>query len=119
MIGKKRKLSPAGARLKGANFERELVKRFKIVFPDYNVRRGFQSRSGTEAPDVETPVFWVEAKRGKKPSVRNALAQATSDAPKGRIPLVVVKDDRKRAHVTLDLDDFLEIIGPWWANQNK
>lgn len=100
---------------KGARWERALAKRFHEVMPGANVRRGLcQVRCSSEMADVETPVFWVEAKVGKKPNPRAALAQAQSAAPKGRVPIAVVKDDRKEPFVTLSLDDFLDFVGEWW-----
>ena len=103
----------ARSRRKGANFERELVHLFRDALPGAEVRRGLQCR-GEEVPDVDCPVFWVEAKRGKKPNVRGALRQACAAAPKGRIPLAIIRDDREDAFVSLNLDDFLEIVGEWW-----
>jgi hypothetical protein len=86
--------------------------------PGAEVRRGFQYRGGEEAPDVECPIWWIECKHGKRPSIRNALDQARGDCPKGRMPIAVVKDDRVPPTVTLDLDDFLEVIAEWWARRN-
>jgi len=87
--------------------------------PGAEVRRGLQSRSGDEVPDVDCPVFWVEAKRGRKPNVRGALKQAIDAAPKGRIPIAVVRDDRAAPFVVLLLDDFLELIEQWWSARRK
>jgi len=87
--------------------------------PGAEVRRGLQSRSGDEVPDVDCPVFWVEAKRGRKPNVRGALKQAIDAAPKGRIPIAVVRDDRAAPFVVLLLDDFLELIEQWWCARRK
>lgn len=109
----------AMSRRKGHRFERELVHQFREAMPGAEVRRGFQSRSGEEAPDVECPVFWIEAKRGKKPNVRAALKQANNATPKGRIPVAVIRDDREEAFVALSLDDFLDFVGEWWNGMNR
>ena len=53
-------MSGARSRRKGASYERELVHRFREAMPGADVKRGFQTRSGQEAADVECPVFWVE-----------------------------------------------------------
>lgn len=111
-------MSGARSRRKGAGFERELVQRFREVMPDAIVRRGLQYRTGEEAPDVDCPVFWPEAKRGKQPNVRAALRQATEAAPPGRIPIAIIRDDRAAAFVALGLDDFLELVSEWWARRN-
>ena len=111
-------MSGASSRRKGSRYERQLVHRFRGAMPGAEVHRGFQYRGGEEAPDVDCPIFWIESKHGKRPSIRNALAQSTDDCPKGRIPIAVVKDDRKPAMVTMGLDDFLEVIAEWWARRN-
>ena len=107
------------SRRKGAAWERELVHIFREAMPGADVRRGLQCRGGEEVPDVDCPVFWPEAKRGKKPNVRAALRQATDAAPKGRIPLAVIRDDRAEAFVALPLDDFLELVREWWAGRQQ
>jgi hypothetical protein len=111
-------VSGARSRRKGASYERDLVHRFREAMPGAEVRRGLQSRSGGEVADVEVPVFWVEAKRGKQPNIRAALRQAQAAAPKGRIPIAVVRDDRAEATVTLTLDDFLEFVREWWEGRS-
>ncbi len=96
-----------------------MVHRFRGAMPGAEVHRGFQARGGHEAPDVEAPIWWIETKHGKRPSIRNALRQAEGDCPKGRIPIAVVKDDREPPTVTLSLDDFLEIVSQWWTTQQR
>lgn len=112
-------VSGAYSRRKGANYERELVHRFREVMPNAEIRRGLQSRSGEEMPDVECPVFWIEAKRGRKPNIRTALRQAEGDAPKGRIPIAVVRDDYQPALVALPLEDFLALVREWWIGRER
>lgn len=105
------------SRRKGATYERELVKRFREAMPGAPIRRGLQYRDGAEAADVECPVFWVEAKRGKRPNIRKALEQAREACSKGKIPIAVVRDDRAEATATLLLEDFLEFVNEWWASR--
>ena len=112
-------MSGARSHRKGASYERELVHRFREAMPGADVKRGFQTRSGQEAADVECPVFWVESKRGKKPNMRGALAQAIEAAPEGRVPIAVVRDDRAEATVTLLLDDFLDLVREWWELRTR
>ena len=111
-------MSGVRSRRKGADYERALVHRFREVMPGAEIRRGLQSRSGEEVADVEVPVFWPELKRGKQPNIRAALRQAQAAAPKGRIPIAVVRDDRAEATVTLTLDDFLEFVREWWEGRS-
>lgn len=107
------------SRRKGARFEREMVHRFRDAMPDADVTRGLQSRSGEEVADIDCPVFWPELKRGKKPNIRGALNQAIAGAPKGRIPIAIVRDDRAAPLVTMLADDFLEIIAEWWKGTRR
>ncbi|ACY13270.1 hypothetical protein [Haliangium ochraceum] len=109
----------AMSRRKGADYERALVRRFREVMPGADVRRGLQSRSGSEVADVECPVFWIESKRGRKPNVRGALKQAQAAAPKGRIPVAVIRDDRAEAFAALPLEDFLELVREWWEGRQR
>jgi hypothetical protein len=95
------------SRRKGHDFEREMVCRFRAAVPQADVRRGLQFRDGAEAPDVDCPPWHVECKRGKQPNVRAALEQARRDAKPGRIPVAVIKDDRRPAMVVMGLEDFL------------
>jgi hypothetical protein len=112
-------VSGAHSRRKGIRFEQEMVHRFREVMPDAPVRRGLQSRTGKEVPDVDCPVFWPELKRGKQPNVRAALRQATNAAPPGRIPLAVIRDDYAEPFVALSLDDFLDLVAEWWRRRES
>ncbi len=108
-----------GSKRKGADWERELVLRFREVMPGGDVRRGLQSRGGQEVPDVDAAPFWIEAKRGRKPNIRGALKQVTSDAAPGRIPLTVIRDDRAAPIVALTLEDFLDLVSEWWTGRRQ
>lgn len=112
-------MSGRRSRRKGHDFEREIVHRFREVFGEDNVRRGLQSRSGEEVPDVEVPCFWIECKREKRTNPKAALKQAMGDAPKGRIPIAICKDDRQETTVTLLLEDFLDLVREWWRESRK
>jgi hypothetical protein len=107
------------SRRKGAAWERELVHRFREAMPGAEVRRGLQCRSGEEVPDVDCPVLWPEAKRGRQPNVRAALRQAEASAPEGRIPIAVIRDDRAEPFVALSLEDFLELLREWWEGRAR
>jgi hypothetical protein len=102
-------------RRKGHDFERKIASQLRAVMPGCEIKRGLQSRGG-EVPDVDCPVFWVECKHGKKMSVRAALEQAERDS-KGthKVPLAVVKDDRKPAMAVMRFDELLAFIEQWWG----
>lgn len=109
-------MSGSRSRTKGHNFERWLVHKVRAVMPGAEVKRGLQSRGGGgEVPDVDCPIWHVEAKVGKKPNIRAAYRQAERDAAKGKIPVAIVKDDRCQPLVVLSLEDWLEQVEEVWA----
>jgi hypothetical protein len=111
-------LSGAGARRKGHDYEREVARIFAEVFGPERVRRGLQYRDGADAPDVVTPVFWVECKRGKRTEPKAALKQALeASLGKGLWPIAVCKDDKAPPIVTMHLEDFLELVREWWRTK--
>ncbi|MBN1632136.1 MAG: hypothetical protein JW990_20455 [Thermoleophilia bacterium] len=112
-------MSGARSRRKGAQFERDMVHCFREAMPGAEIRRGLQYRCGEEVADVDCPVFWPELKRGKKPNVRAALRQALAAAPKGRVPVAVIRDDRQEPFVALLLEDFLDFVAEWWLGRNR
>jgi hypothetical protein len=107
------------SRRKGAANERRLSKMISEAMPGADVRRGlqYQNRFGSEkVPDVECPVFWVEAKVGKKPNPRSAMKQARADATKGKIPIAIIRDDGAPSDefVCIGLTDFLDFVREWY-----
>ena len=105
------------SRRKGQVFERELVHLFREAMPGTDIKRGLQCR-GEETADVDCPVFWIEAKHHHRVNIQAAMDQARAAAPKGKIPVAVCKDDRRPAVVTMDLEDFLELVREWWAKRD-
>lgn len=96
-------------RRKGRRVERELAEQLRRVFPD--AKRGFQSRSGRDQCDIEGTPYWIEAKGGKCPNPRAAMRQAI-EATDGRVPVVIVKDDRCEPFVVMRLQDWLDDMWP-------
>ncbi len=92
------------------------------MFDDYmegsNSRRGLsQCRGGgAEEADVVNPLFHIECKRQKQPNIAAAFAQSNEDCPKGKTPIAVTKKDRGPTLVTMTIEDFLQIVGSWWAD---
>lgn len=94
------------SRMKGKRGERQIAELLRPVF-GADVRRGWQSRSGKDACDIEGTPYFIEVKVGKCPNPRAALKQAI-EATDGRTPLVIVKDDRCEPFVVMRLSDWLE-----------
>jgi hypothetical protein len=95
------------SRDKGKRGEYEARDFLKRWFPDA-CRGANQSRSGSDAADVENTPFWVEAKLGAKPNVRGALAQA-QEATDGRPVLVYIRDDKQQPFFVVD-DDCMDYL---------
>lgn len=102
------------SRTKGKRWELDVVHRFRAEMPGLEIRRGAQSRGGSEAPDVDVPGLWVECKHGQKVNHRAALAQAIRDAAGSRMPVAICKDDRSEPIVILRLNDFLALWRASW-----
>ena len=112
------------SRTKGHNWEREVAKILREIWPD--AQRQLQYRSGSDAGDVMAGPLWVECKRGKKTNIKAALRQAQEagsasgklstivDCGDGALsvsgPLCLVaavcKDDREDPTITMRLSDF-------------
>jgi hypothetical protein len=106
-------------REKGKRWERDVATLFREAMPGAEIKRGWQTRSGSDAADVECPLYWLECKVGKMPNPRAALKQATEAAPKGRVPVAIVKDDRQEPFVCLSLDNFMDMVREHWAAMNR
>ncbi len=107
-----------GARIKGSSFEREIAN-FLTEHTGIQFKRGLgQARSGgAEVADVTTDVklrkpVHFELKRQIKCNIKGALEQALRDAPT-KIPIIITKDDRQDALVTMRLNDWIEMFKEW------
>lgn len=103
----------ASQRLKGHNWEREVAKMLRPIFPE--ARRGLgQARDGSDVPDVDKTPFWCECKNGKRPNIGAAMEQALEASLKAgdtRPALVVTKRDHCAPMATMPLSDFLDLLG--------
>lgn len=99
-------------REKGKRGERATVNEVKDAFPWLGeaIKRGWQARAGDDAPDVDgVPGIWIECKAGAKPNPRAALQQAIA-ACKTRVPVVVIRDDRKEPFAVMRWPDLLRLL---------
>lgn len=102
------------SRRKGHDFERWVAAELRRVMSGAVVRRGLQSRDGSEAADVENPWFHVECKRGRAPVIGAAMAQAKRDSSQGLSPVAITKADRRPPLVTMHLEDWLTLVRAAW-----
>jgi len=102
----------AGARRKGAQFERDLANLIKEK-TGLDARRGLaQTRGGgAEVSDVEIDHIHIEAKRHKRCNIKAALRQAIHDSSaNGKIPVAITKDDREEILCTMRFNDWVEFF---------
>jgi len=106
---------------KGKQYESELLKLFKSH--NFKVYQGLQGkRGGKKNADISILDkygdiwFHVEAKKGKQPNAKKALAQANRDKSPGSMPVAICCEDAKEPFgsreetVTMKLGDWLELI---------
>jgi len=112
-------MSGLHSRNKGKRFERFVAKMMKTIYGDV-VRRGWQSRSGQDEPDVICPDWWIECKHyAKRVDLYAAIKQSCHDFDRSpdkklarqKIPIVVHKVDDKPELVTMMMSDFIEVAG--------
>ena len=104
------------ANKKGKRFERDVAKMLNKKF-DSNVRRtpmsGGMSIKGDIIdmnPDSILFDYHFECKNQEKLNIWKALAQARSDKPLGKIPLVVYTKNHEKDYVSLEFEDFMNIL---------
>jgi len=113
-------LSGRASRRKGHDYERQLARLLRDVFPQEGVKRGFQTRfGGKEEADVVVPHFHLEAKRQKQPNIRAALRQAVADSQGGKVPIAITKGDRDPDIVSMRLEDWMALVAEWWSLRRK
>tara|TARA_B100000029_G_scaffold511787_1_gene606734 strand:- start:1672 stop:2025 length:354 start_codon:yes stop_codon:yes gene_type:complete len=111
----------AGARRKGANFERSLAN-YLAEKTELSAKRGLaQTRGGgAEVSDVEIEYIHIEAKNHKRCNIKAALEQAINDSEaNGKIPVAITKDLRKPILCTMLLDDWIKLFNSYVAMDTK
>ena len=106
------------SRIKARLWHKQVAKLLRDTMPALD---GPSSRTCADddlegASDLEVPVFWVASRSGQLPGVRRALRDAQLNAPAGRLPLAVIKDEgHSQPFVAMPFDSFLLLVSGWWA----
>ncbi len=98
------------SRQKGAAAEREVAQLFRSY--GFKARRGQQFSGANGDPDVVVhpfPELHVEVKRRKRVSLDEAIATAKENDP-ARTPIIWHRDNHEPWKVTMNGDDFLEML---------
>lgn len=107
-------MSGRAAREKGKRGERIVAQILRAALPEIapEIRRGWQSRLGSDDSDVKgLPGFWVEVKHQKAVNLRAAYRQARTESAGRAYPLVVAQFDHDRERLAvLSFEDFLRIL---------
>jgi hypothetical protein len=100
-------MKPGGSRRKGHDFERWVVRKFKPIFGEKNVRRGQQSHGAFE-PDVVVlgTQLWHECQHSKRATPLKKLEQAERDKPPHMVAVAITKENYQTPKVTLRLKDW-------------
>ena len=110
-------------RLKGANYEREVVKILKELGWSGAARNLDQTRDG--GGDIVFPRYLFECKRYAQISVYRWLEQAEDAAEAlggDKMPIVVARADNKTSIAILNFIDFITILNAaeqWWEMYGK
>jgi len=113
------------SRNKGSSFERTIAKVFEKVLGIELVRTpqsgGFaKNKTSAEkfrgdivpADSTKDLVLHIECKNAKTWSLPKWIAQAESDCPNGKIPVVIFhKHNTSKDYIALNLQDFLSLVG--------
>jgi hypothetical protein len=100
------------SRNKGKTYEQAVARGYRELYGE-RVKRGWQAREGSDAPDVEGVPYWVECKHHKKVSIRAAYEQAAEAAAAAgsKLPVVVhTKDNGAVPLVTLTEEAWLFVL---------
>lgn len=99
------------SRDKGKRGEREVAILLREAFPWLDPHRGMQSRSGSDAADVEGTPWFCEVKRVKaRADIKGAMAQAI-EATDGRPPVVFSRVNGGEWLVTMRAEDWIKQAG--------
>lgn len=100
-------MSGKTSRTKGHSYEREIVKRFKKLFPNARRHLEYQSSEATGDDIAGTGPLRIQCKRGKRYSSIGKIKEIQGDHG---IHCLVTKGDREKDIICLYLDDFIAIL---------
>jgi len=102
-------------RRKGRRWEQDVAAVFRALFGQ-QVKRGWQTREGHDAPDVDGTPFHIEAKHHRTVNIAAAIKQALADRKANgdtRWVLAVTKSDRQVPLATMPFDEFMQLVREW------
>lgn len=103
-----KKLSGKAVRQKGLNFERDLAKSLRHIFPDVERQLEFQSSQAKGVDLRGTEPYLIQCKRSRKYASITKIEEVVPQ--KGKIPVLVSKGDNLKAVAVLYLEDFILML---------
>ena len=104
------------ANQKGKRFERDVAKMINKKF-ETNVRRtpmsgGMEIKGDIICIDDNSIIseFSIECKNQEKLNIWKALDQSRTDAPRGKLPIVVFTKNHELDYCALEFEDFMNIV---------
>lgn len=98
------------SRRRGHNFEREVANLLKVVFPDARRHLEYQGAEANGIDIVNTGLYKIQCKRGKKYASFTAIKEVEADEMFGDIPVLVTQGDKERILVALPFEEFLRLV---------
>lgn len=105
-----RKISHAGARKKGHDFERWTANEFKKVFPDAARQMEYQIEDAKGIDVKNTGDYLVQCKRGRKYGSIAKIHEVQVCPMQGGVPVLVTRGDETEAMAVLPFKEFLRLL---------
>lgn len=99
------------ARQRGVSFEREIAMGLRPVFPKARRHLEYQSAEANGVDLVETGLYRIQCKRGKKYASLSAIQEVQADeVVRGEIPVLVTQGDRQRILAVIPFEEFVRLL---------
>lgn len=98
------------ARRKGHQFEREIAIALRLVFPKVRRHLEYQDAEANGVDLVETGLYRIQCKRGRKPASMSAIKEVVCDEELGEIPILVTQGDNERILAAMPFEVFLRLL---------
>lgn len=94
-------------RNKGANYEREIARQLRAIFPNAE-RNVTETQHGQGIDLVNTGKLDIQCKRYRKPAAISKIHEVPK--AEGRVAVLVTRGDRDESFAVLRLSDFIKIL---------
>lgn len=98
------------ARRKGHQFERDVAILLRDVFPDARRHLEYQDAEANGVDLVETGLYRIQCKRGRKYASIIAIEEVQCDTWLGEIPVLITQGDNKETMAVLPFSEFKRLL---------